>query len=133
MKLTSTRLLAVLLGGTVLLLPQAAQAQKPKPDVENAKYGPHERNVLDLWKAKSDTPTPLVVFIHGGGFRGGDKANLAPGLLAGCRNAGQPRGHALERCTANPTLDQLGDTFGQARGVSKPPRAPGPDLDRAAS
>ena len=62
--------------------------EKPKPDVADAKYGPHERNVLDLWKAKSDKPTPLVVFIHGGGFRAGDKAQVSPALLDGCRKAG---------------------------------------------
>jgi hypothetical protein len=30
------------------------------PDAANVAYGPHERNVLDLWKAKSDRPAPLV-------------------------------------------------------------------------
>jgi acetyl esterase/lipase len=45
----------------------------PSPDLSDVKYGPHERNVLDLWKAKRDKPTPLVVCIHGGGFRGGNK------------------------------------------------------------
>jgi acetyl esterase/lipase len=44
-----------------------------KPDHENVAYGPHERNVLDLWIAESDKPTPLLLFIHGGGFKGGDK------------------------------------------------------------
>jgi acetyl esterase/lipase len=68
--------------------PAPAQTAKPKPDVANARYGPHERNVLDLWKAKSDQPTPVVVFIHGGGFRSGDKSNLAPGLLRHCLDAG---------------------------------------------
>jgi acetyl esterase/lipase len=52
------------------------QAGRPKPDAENVRYGPHERNVLDLWLAKSDRSTPLVLFIHGGGFRTGDKSNL---------------------------------------------------------
>src|SRR5262249_41628078 len=61
---------------------------RPKPDVANARYGPHQRHVLDLWKAKSDRPTPLVVFIHGGGFRGGDKKNLSPVLLNLCLKAG---------------------------------------------
>jgi hypothetical protein len=46
-----------------------------KPDFADVAYGPHERNVLDFWKAKSDKPTPLVVFIHGGGFRAGGKEN----------------------------------------------------------
>ncbi len=56
---------------------------KPRPDLADAKYGEHQRNVLDLWKAKSDKPTALVVFIHGGGFRGGSKEGLSPALLDG--------------------------------------------------
>jgi hypothetical protein len=43
------------------------------PDLENVAYGPFERNVLDLWKAPSAQPTPLVIFIHGGGFVQGSK------------------------------------------------------------
>ena len=56
-------------------------AAKPQPDLANEHYGPHERNVLDLWKAKSDKPTPLVVFIHGGGFRAGSKESISPALF----------------------------------------------------
>ncbi len=67
-----------------LLLLAALAAQ----DVKNEKYGPHERNVLDLWKAKSDAPTPLVIFIHGGGFRGGDKSGLSKPLLEKCLASG---------------------------------------------
>jgi len=64
---------------------QAARAQRakrrtlpplPKPDHANVKYGPHPRNVFDLWLAKSATPTPLVIYYHGGGFRGGDKRSV---------------------------------------------------------
>lgn len=58
------------------------------PDVANARYGSHERNVLDLWRAKSDQPTPLVVYFHGGGFRKGDKSKLSPRLLRGCLRSG---------------------------------------------
>src|SRR6185295_1120126 len=65
-----------------------AESSKPAPDLANVKYGPHERNVLDLWKAKSDKPTPLVVFIHGGGFSAGSKEVLAAPLLDGCLKAG---------------------------------------------
>lgn len=39
-------------------------------------YGPLERNRLNLWLAPSDTPTPLAIYIHGGGFRQGDKSNI---------------------------------------------------------
>lgn len=42
----------------------------------NVPYGKHERQVLDFYQAKSDKPTPLVFFIHGGGWRGGDKAGV---------------------------------------------------------
>lgn len=60
---------------------RAAAAEKPAPDLANISYGPHQRNVLDLWKAKSDKPTPLVVFIHGGGFMAGSKEALSVALL----------------------------------------------------
>ena len=60
----------------------------PAPDVADERYGPHERNVLDLWKAKRESPTPLVVYIHGGGFRRGDKRSLSPALLSGCLERG---------------------------------------------
>lgn len=47
------------------------------PTHPNVAYGDHERHVLDLYLVESEAPTPLVVFIHGGGFRAGskDKAN----------------------------------------------------------
>ena len=41
---------------------------------ENEKYGSHPRNTFDIWLAKSETPTPIVVYIHGGGFISGDKS-----------------------------------------------------------
>jgi acetyl esterase/lipase len=45
----------------------------PKPSHAEVSYGPHERNVLDFWQAKSDKPTPLVLVIHGGGWNTGSK------------------------------------------------------------
>jgi acetyl esterase/lipase len=45
----------------------------PEPTQENVKYGPYDRNVLDVWVPESKQPTPLIVFIHGGGFVGGSK------------------------------------------------------------
>jgi enterochelin esterase family protein len=56
--------------------------EKPTPDLANVAYGPHERNVLDFWKAPdSAAPAPIMVFIHGGGFVAGDKRTLDPALL----------------------------------------------------
>lgn len=36
-------------------------------------YGPHERHRLDLYGAPA-APAPVVLFVHGGGFRIGDKS-----------------------------------------------------------
>jgi acetyl esterase/lipase len=41
-----------------------------------------------LWLAKSDRPTPLVVFIHGGGFVGGDKGAASGAAIKQCLDAG---------------------------------------------
>jgi len=56
-----------------------------KPTHADVRYGPHERNVLDFYQAKSDKPTPLLFYIHGGGWMGGDKngVNVKPYLDAG--------------------------------------------------
>jgi len=53
-----------------------ARAKPLKPTYANARYGPHERNVLDMYLAESATPTPLVLYIHGGGFQSGNKRSL---------------------------------------------------------
>jgi acetyl esterase/lipase len=40
------------------------------------RYGPHERHVLDVFTAREadrSVARPIVVFVHGGGFRGGAK------------------------------------------------------------
>lgn len=55
--------------------PSAKKQTGPAPSFADISYGPHERNKLDFWQAKSDKPTPVVVFIHGGGFRAGDKSS----------------------------------------------------------
>jgi acetyl esterase/lipase len=71
--------LAKLSWGSFFLLLLAAFAIATKrgcaqaPTLSNVAYGPHERQVLDFWKAKGDQPTPVVFFIHGGGWMNGDK------------------------------------------------------------
>lgn len=59
-----------------------------KPSFENVKYGEDERNVFDIWLAESEKPTPLAVYIHGGGFKNGSKEKLLPGKLAELLDAG---------------------------------------------
>jgi len=58
-----------------------ARPNLPRPDYAHVTYGPHERNVFDLWLAKSEAPTPWVIYYHGGGFRRGDKSSLQHALL----------------------------------------------------
>ncbi|MFT5409970.1 MAG: acetyl esterase/lipase, partial [Verrucomicrobiales bacterium] len=89
--ITMKRITLALLTVGVLLAPAAAApASKakpatkapsydpsvPKPSVSGARYGKHQRHTLDFWKAPSDTPTPLVFVIHGGGWSGGSKERL---------------------------------------------------------
>ncbi len=51
----------------------ADSGKPPAPTHANVSYGPHAMNVLDFWKAEGAGPRPLLVYIHGGGWTGGDK------------------------------------------------------------
>lgn len=67
----------------LLLIGSTVRADDPKQQL-NVPYGKHPRQVLDFYPAKSDKPTPLVFYIHGGGWRGGDKKfNAKPFLDKG--------------------------------------------------
>jgi acetyl esterase/lipase len=60
-----------------------------KPTQSDLRYGEHPRNLLDFYRAKSDKPTPVLIFFHGGGFVGGDKRIAASqGLVKQCLPAG---------------------------------------------
>ena len=80
--------LCVLSASAQTPVPAAKPAPTPTraPTVANVAYGTHERQVLDFYKAASTKPTPLLFFIHGGGWVSGDKAN--PGELEACIKAG---------------------------------------------
>lgn len=67
--------------------PNGKRPRRTAPTHANQKYGPHDRNLMDVWLAKSNQPTPVLVSIHGGGFRGGNKG-VEPGLLAECLDSG---------------------------------------------
>lgn len=51
----------------------ASEAKSIQPTYANVKYGPHDRNVMDVYLSKSSAACPVVIYIHGGGFIQGDK------------------------------------------------------------
>jgi acetyl esterase/lipase len=74
------------------LLPRLSAQEKkaapalPQPTLANVAYGTHARQVLDFYRARSEQPTPVVFFIHGGGWVRGDKSGV--GGVAKCLAAG---------------------------------------------
>jgi para-nitrobenzyl esterase len=40
---------------------------------EGIVYGPHDENLFDIYIPTSEEPTPLLLYIHGGGFTGGSR------------------------------------------------------------
>lgn len=85
-----------LMGVAIFAAPLSAQSQtppqqeataspKPKPKpaavtptVADFVYGDQsERQKFDLYLAKSESPTPLLLMIHGGGWKNGDKSSYA--------------------------------------------------------
>ena len=59
-----------------------------RPTHADVHYGSHERQVIDFYQAKSNEPTPVIIYIHGGGFVGGDKKSVSPAMLQGALDAG---------------------------------------------
>src|SRR2546427_794915 len=66
---------------TLLICAIGALAQTapsgPAPTLRDIRYGEHPKQTIDFYKANSDRPTPLVVYIHGGGWTAGTKNNVA--------------------------------------------------------
>lgn len=65
----------------ILLLTAAIAPAQAKVLKDIAYDDEHASQILDFYPAKTDQPAPLMVFIHGGGWRGGSK-NGIPGFLA---------------------------------------------------
>jgi len=87
----TTNLIRLIVSLAVLAVSSLAALCAPgeSPDLRDVKYGPHGNNALDFWFAKqTNTPAPLVVFIHGGGFVGGDKSLVSPEALRAALDGG---------------------------------------------
>jgi acetyl esterase/lipase len=70
--------------GKQAALKTATEKMQPAtpPTFRDYAYGEHEKQRFDLWVAGADgTNTPLVIYIHGGGFKGGDKAAVNGPLI----------------------------------------------------
>jgi acetyl esterase/lipase len=64
-----------------------AQVNLPTPTQADVAYGPHPKQVMHFWKAESDKPTPLLFFIHGGGWQNGNRSSVG-GLVSEMLKAG---------------------------------------------
>lgn len=65
------RLLALVLAAlTLCAAPLAAQ-----PDLADLPYGPDPKQQLDVYLPQTTANAPVIVLVHGGGWRFGDKAN----------------------------------------------------------
>ena len=65
------------------------RANRPEPTAADFHYGDHERQRFDLWSVPdAKQATPLVIYIHGGGFRGGDKRAFNGSLIDYYRERG---------------------------------------------
>ncbi len=60
--------------------PKRVDPVLPTPTAADVVYGKHPKQVLHFWKAESDKPTPLLFYIHGGGWQGGNRTSVA-GML----------------------------------------------------
>jgi acetyl esterase/lipase len=70
------------------LLPPSGPTAVPQKNVlppthADLPYGAHERQRLDVWLAFSQKPTPLVFYIHGGGWAAQDKSDIHDHLKVG--------------------------------------------------
>jgi acetyl esterase/lipase len=59
----------------------ASNPPVPNPTHYDVAYGPHPKQVMHVWKAESDKPTPVLFFVHGGGWSGGARLSGVLPLL----------------------------------------------------
>ena len=65
---------------------------------QDVRYGSGERNLFDIYMPDCDEPTPLVIYIHGGGFTGGDKSGSHAANAGGIQEF-------LDNCIAYATIN----------------------------
>lgn len=93
----------------------------PNPTLYNVSYGPHPKQLIHFWKADADKPTPLLFFVHGGGWTGGGRMNGLEPLLVDMLKSGISVASIEYRFIPEATAD----------GVVPPVKAPLHDAARA--
>lgn len=74
---------------TVTSVPAQAEPAQPLTTHKDVAYDDeHQAQKLDVYLAKSDHPLPAMIYIHGGGWRGGSK-NGVPAWLMEAARAGE--------------------------------------------
>ncbi|GAB4035396.1 MAG: alpha/beta hydrolase [Rubrivivax sp.] len=106
-------------GRLLAALRAAAQPAAPLPEgiriERDLAYGEHAAQALDLYLPAGDGPHPLVVFVHGGGWRRGDKA--MPRMVQNKVGHWLPRGRAF--ASVNYRMLPEADVLAQAGDVAR--------------
>ena len=66
----------------------AANPPLPNPTHYDVSYGPHPKQLIHFWQAEADQPTPVLLFIHGGGWMNGGRLSGLTTLLPTLLDAG---------------------------------------------
>jgi len=85
-------------------------------------YGDDSANVFDIFLPESRIETPLIIFIHGGGFRGGDKSAAYNGSNSNIVRAALTDGVAFATINYR-LLENMGESEGVIKSLSDSQRA----------
>lgn len=99
----------------------AANPPIPEPTHYDVSYGPHPKQLIHFWQAESAEPTPVLLFIHGGGWRGGGRMSGLTRMLPEMLKSGISVASVEYRFTPEATED----------GVVPPVKGPLHDAARA--
>ncbi len=58
------------------------------PTIENGSYARSGSGSFDFWQGRTQDPSPLVVYFHGGGFTTGGKNDISPSVVGGALDRG---------------------------------------------
>ncbi|HRQ89873.1 MAG TPA: DUF1080 domain-containing protein, partial [Bacteroidia bacterium] len=99
----------------------AANPLLPEPTHYDVAYGPHPKQTMHFWKAESTEPTPVLLFIHGGGWTAGGRLSGLSGMLPAL----------LERGISVASVEYRFINEATADGIEPPVRGPLHDAARA--